>query len=248
MPSGPHTPGRGVRTLPSDGPCWRPGSSGDLEWSDVWSQEEGGSLEHCPLSFLGLCGGSAARRTRGPLVPPTGLPGPSFAHVSICCCLVLLEWGGEVSERLSWSPEPYSPAVWVMMFVMCLTVVAITVFMFEYFSPVSYNQNLTKGKSKLFRGPGWRDRVEGPVMRLPPGYEPFHSGSGKPQQPPSHPQNLEDHPSPLASPCGCCGRWSSTTLFPSRTPGVPPARSWSWSGLSLLLFSSPATRPIWQPS
>ncbi|XP_068932584.1 glutamate receptor ionotropic, NMDA 2C [Petaurus breviceps papuanus] len=42
--------------------------------------------------------------------------------------------------------EPYSPAVWVMMFVMCLTVVAITVFMFEYFSPVSYNQNLTSGK------------------------------------------------------------------------------------------------------
>ncbi|XP_032447013.1 glutamate receptor ionotropic, NMDA 2C [Lynx canadensis] len=42
--------------------------------------------------------------------------------------------------------EPYSPSVWVMMFVMCLTVVAITVFMFEYFSPVSYNQNLTSGK------------------------------------------------------------------------------------------------------
>ncbi|XP_069510959.1 glutamate receptor ionotropic, NMDA 2C isoform X2 [Ambystoma mexicanum] len=42
--------------------------------------------------------------------------------------------------------EPYSPAVWVMMFVMCLTVVAITVFMFEYFSPVGYNQNLTNGK------------------------------------------------------------------------------------------------------
>lgn len=35
-----------------------------------------------------------------------------------------------------------------MMFVMCLTVVAITVFMFEYFSPVGYNQNLTSGKSK----------------------------------------------------------------------------------------------------
>lgn len=56
------------------------------------------------------------------------------------------------------SPEPYSPAVWVMMFVMCLTVVAITVFMFEYFSPVSYNQNLTRGKSKprldLARGAG----------------------------------------------------------------------------------------------
>ncbi|XP_061472067.1 glutamate receptor ionotropic, NMDA 2C isoform X2 [Rhineura floridana] len=42
--------------------------------------------------------------------------------------------------------EPYSPAVWVMMFVMCLTVVAVTVFMFEYFSPVGYNQNLTSGK------------------------------------------------------------------------------------------------------
>ncbi|XP_051687528.2 glutamate receptor ionotropic, NMDA 2C isoform X2 [Oryctolagus cuniculus] len=42
--------------------------------------------------------------------------------------------------------EPYSPAVWVMMFVMCLTVVAITVFMFEYFSPVSYSQNLARGK------------------------------------------------------------------------------------------------------
>ncbi|XP_071620506.1 glutamate receptor ionotropic, NMDA 2C isoform X2 [Heliangelus exortis] len=42
--------------------------------------------------------------------------------------------------------EPYSPAVWVMMFVMCLTVVAITVFVFEYFSPVGYNQNLTSAK------------------------------------------------------------------------------------------------------
>ncbi|KAM8776445.1 glutamate receptor ionotropic, NMDA 2C isoform 1-T1 [Rhynchonycteris naso] len=43
--------------------------------------------------------------------------------------------------------EPYSPSVWVMMFVMCLTVVAITVFIFEYFSPVSYNQDLTSGKN-----------------------------------------------------------------------------------------------------
>ncbi|ELK37084.1 Glutamate [NMDA] receptor subunit epsilon-3 [Myotis davidii] len=42
--------------------------------------------------------------------------------------------------------EPYSPSVWVMMFVMCLTVVALTVFMFEYFSPVSYNRDLTSGK------------------------------------------------------------------------------------------------------
>ncbi|KAG9334275.1 hypothetical protein JZ751_008257 [Albula glossodonta] len=30
--------------------------------------------------------------------------------------------------------EPYSPAVWVMMFVMCLTVVAVTVFIFEFFT------------------------------------------------------------------------------------------------------------------
>lgn len=34
------------------------------------------------------------------------------------------------------------------MFVMCLTVVAVTVFVFEYFSPVGYNQNLTSGKSE----------------------------------------------------------------------------------------------------
>ncbi|XP_028823245.1 glutamate receptor ionotropic, NMDA 2C [Denticeps clupeoides] len=43
--------------------------------------------------------------------------------------------------------EPYSPAVWVMMFVMCLTVVAITVFVFEYFSPVGYNQSLVSAKA-----------------------------------------------------------------------------------------------------
>uniref|UniRef100_A0A8C3HC10 Glutamate receptor n=1 Tax=Chrysemys picta bellii TaxID=8478 RepID=A0A8C3HC10_CHRPI len=42
--------------------------------------------------------------------------------------------------------EPYSPAVWVMMFVMCLTVVAVTVFIFEYFSPVGYNRSLADGK------------------------------------------------------------------------------------------------------
>lgn len=46
--------------------------------------------------------------------------------------------------------EPYSPAVWVMMFVMCLTVVAITVFVFEYFSPVSYNRSLVSAKCELF--------------------------------------------------------------------------------------------------
>ncbi|KAM6967696.1 uncharacterized protein grin2db [Aplochiton taeniatus] len=42
--------------------------------------------------------------------------------------------------------EPYSPAVWVMMFVMCLTVVAVTVFIFEFFSPVGYNRSLESGK------------------------------------------------------------------------------------------------------
>uniref|UniRef100_A0A6Q2Y8K0 Glutamate receptor n=1 Tax=Esox lucius TaxID=8010 RepID=A0A6Q2Y8K0_ESOLU len=42
--------------------------------------------------------------------------------------------------------EPYSPAVWVMMFVMCLTVVAVTVFIFEYCSPVGYNRSLVSAK------------------------------------------------------------------------------------------------------
>ncbi|XP_059804936.1 glutamate receptor ionotropic, NMDA 2C-like isoform X3 [Hypanus sabinus] len=42
--------------------------------------------------------------------------------------------------------EPYSPAVWMMMFVMCLMVVALTVCVFEYYSPVGYNQNLQSGK------------------------------------------------------------------------------------------------------
>ncbi|NWH71460.1 NMDE4 protein, partial [Piaya cayana] len=42
--------------------------------------------------------------------------------------------------------EPYSPAVWVMMFVMCLTVVAVTVFIFEYFSPGGYNRSLASGQ------------------------------------------------------------------------------------------------------
>uniref|UniRef100_A0A3P8SK04 Glutamate receptor n=1 Tax=Amphiprion percula TaxID=161767 RepID=A0A3P8SK04_AMPPE len=42
---------------------------------------------------------------------------------------------------------PYSPAVWVMMFVMCLTVVAVTVFIFEFFSPVGYNRSLQTSKA-----------------------------------------------------------------------------------------------------
>lgn len=35
-----------------------------------------------------------------------------------------------------------------MMFVMCLTVVAVTVFIFEFFSPVGYNRSLQNGKSE----------------------------------------------------------------------------------------------------
>ena len=46
--------------------------------------------------------------------------------------------------------EPYSPAVWVMMFVMCLTVVAVTVFVFEYFSPVGYNRSLVSAKGEFY--------------------------------------------------------------------------------------------------
>ncbi|XP_071657174.1 glutamate receptor ionotropic, NMDA 2D [Patagioenas fasciata] len=42
--------------------------------------------------------------------------------------------------------EPYSPAVWVMMFVMCLTVVAVTVFLFEYFSPGGYDRSLASAQ------------------------------------------------------------------------------------------------------
>jgi len=37
-----------------------------------------------------------------------------------------------------------------MMFVMCLTVVAITVFVFEFLSPVGYNRSLVSAKSKSF--------------------------------------------------------------------------------------------------
>ncbi|XP_067912507.1 glutamate receptor ionotropic, NMDA 2A isoform X4 [Heterodontus francisci] len=43
--------------------------------------------------------------------------------------------------------EPFSAAVWVMMFVTLLIVSAIAVFAFEYFSPVGYNRNLAKGKA-----------------------------------------------------------------------------------------------------
>lgn len=55
-----------------------------------------------------------------------------FVLVCVCWCIA----------------EPYSPAVWVMMFVMCLSVVAVTVFIFEFFSPVGYNRSLQSAKSK----------------------------------------------------------------------------------------------------
>lgn len=35
-----------------------------------------------------------------------------------------------------------------MMFVMCLSVVAVTVFIFEFFSPMGYNRSLQSAKSK----------------------------------------------------------------------------------------------------
>lgn len=57
--------------------------------------------------------------------------------------------------------EPYSPAVWVMMFVMCLSVVAVTVFIFEFFSPVGYNRSLQTAKSKRAR----RSHSGGPINR-----------------------------------------------------------------------------------
>ncbi|XP_042562080.1 glutamate receptor ionotropic, NMDA 2A-like [Clupea harengus] len=42
--------------------------------------------------------------------------------------------------------EPFSPSVWVMMFVMLLLVTAIAVFMFEFISPLGFNRNLAQGK------------------------------------------------------------------------------------------------------
>lgn len=70
------------------------------------------------------------------------------------------------------------------MFVMCLTVVAITVFMFEYFSPVSYNQNLTSGKSKLSPGPGMREQG----WSIPEGWAQAHRG------PSENAKNAENDP------------------------------------------------------
>uniref|UniRef100_S4RZM9 Glutamate receptor n=1 Tax=Petromyzon marinus TaxID=7757 RepID=S4RZM9_PETMA len=49
--------------------------------------------------------------------------------------------------------EPFSADVWVMMFILCLLVSGIAVFIFEYFSPVGYNRQLSAGKE--FGGPAF---------------------------------------------------------------------------------------------
>uniref|UniRef100_G1TWT2 Glutamate receptor n=1 Tax=Oryctolagus cuniculus TaxID=9986 RepID=G1TWT2_RABIT len=96
--------------------------------------------------------GKHGKRVRGVWNGMIGEVGPPRADMAIGS-LTINEERSEIvdfSVNGTVSPsaflEPYSPAVWVMMFVMCLTVVAITVFMFEYFSPVSYSQNLARGK------------------------------------------------------------------------------------------------------
>lgn len=115
----------------------------------------------------GVSHGALLLSVRDPSAQPAGPMGPASTHRVWTQLLGL--WASGAARRplscLPLSPEPYSPSVWVMMFVMCLTVVAVTVFMFEYFSPVSYNQNLTSGKSKLSPGPGREEQgcpVPGP--------------------------------------------------------------------------------------
>lgn len=134
-------------------------------------------------SLLGLHCSESQR----PLSSVHGADMTTWTHLSAPRTPELL--GGDTAppplNLLPLSPEPYSPAVWVMMFVMCLTVVAITVFMFEYFSPVSYNQNLTSGKSQLPPGPGGRGRAgtprrgglraRGALQRMPRGGGPWPS-------------------------------------------------------------------------
>ena len=73
----------------------------------------------------------------------------TYCSVTLCPVTVYFVLSvPNVSSALSGPPEPYSPAVWVMMFVMCLTVVAITVFVFEYCSPVGYNRSLISAKGQ----------------------------------------------------------------------------------------------------
>ncbi|MGH0156187.1 UNVERIFIED_CONTAM: hypothetical protein FKN15_048908 [Acipenser sinensis] len=57
-----------------------------------------------------------------------------------------------ISVMVSRSNGTVSPSaflVWVMMFVMCLTVVAVTVFIFEFLSPVGYNRSLASGRHEI---------------------------------------------------------------------------------------------------
>lgn len=49
-------------------------------------------------------------------------------------------------SRSSFTTEPFSASVWVMMFVMLLLVTAMAVFTFEYISPLGFNRNLAQGK------------------------------------------------------------------------------------------------------
>lgn len=71
-----------------------------------------------------------------------------FGSISFLFCLSFSVSVSLSCLCISFLSEPYSPAVWVMMFVMCLTVVAVTVFIFEFFSPVGYNRSLQNGKSE----------------------------------------------------------------------------------------------------
>lgn len=122
-------------------------------------------------SLLRLCC-SESQRPLGSVLGAHG-PRPPLTKWVPCQHPVLWALGGRDGSGtaarplscLPLFPEPYSPSVWVMMFVMCLTVVAVTVFTFEYFSPVSYNQNLTSGKSKLSARPGWREHGDGAGLR-----------------------------------------------------------------------------------
>lgn len=160
-------------------------------------------------------------------------------------------------QALAWltppvSPEPYSPAVWVMMFVMCLTVVAVTVFIFEYLSPVGYNRSLATGKREspscltlcrtIFPSSPWNRAKSGSPFSAPGEWKDCEVFLSWP------PQALVAQPSPLGNPSGCCGPWCSTTPCQWRIRGAPPARSWFSCGPSLLSSSLPAIQPIWLPS
>ena len=87
-------------------------------------------------------------------IVPLSLPTPHvsfglFYLLSQVLCLMPPPCFFLSSPPPSWLyTEPYSPAVWVMMFVMCLSVVAVTVFVFEFFSPVGYNRSLQNAKSE----------------------------------------------------------------------------------------------------